>query len=335
LDKNRAAQSLIYYLWQKRSYRLARWLHDENRFDAAHQITPRFDWSPSYIGAYLPVPFIWGPLGGGENSLSRTQMWGRRSRVWRRCSERAEAILVCNRETKDLFPEVFSRKIMYFPLGGMAESEFPEGKKRVKAGDPFRVITISLAPQGANLELVLKAFQFFSNSHPGCQLQLMCRNGSRESISQLVTGLGLEGNVDFLDWMPRTDLRQTLRAGDMFVYFDKEEEGVSLLIEAMGSGLPVIGRSEGGPGITIHDEWGAKISSGEPYQMVSELARNMEHLYMEKALRRKMGWAARNNVKEHYLWERLGGKLSDLYAEHFLQEESIRHSRQGEGRFFY
>lgn len=335
LRKTSSGQSLVHYLWQKKAYSLARWLHQENRFDATHHITPRFDWIPSLVGAYLPIPFIWGPLGGGESELTKIQMWGRKSRLWKICSEKAEAILVCSRETKELFPETFSKKIMYFPLGGIAEGEFPPLERHEQNGHTFQIFTASVYPQDKNLEHVLKAFQYFSNTHPEGRLRIMCRNGARESISEVLAELGLEEKVDLLDWMPRPRFRQALTAGDIFVYLDTGEESVSLLIDAMSTGLPVVGSETGGPGITIHEDWGRKISGGEPYQVVSEVVQSMEQLFKAKGLRGKLGRAARNGVREYYSWDRIGQKLSDLYAEHFLQEESIRHSRKGEGRFFY
>ncbi len=335
LIKTEMGQSLVFYLWQKNAYQHARWQHQENRFDAAHHLTPWYDWIPSFIGAFLPVPFIWGPLGGGEKKLSLAQRWGRRSRVRKKCSERAESILVCNRETKELFPEKLWKKTQFFPWGGLSQAEFPEPKKRVQNPQPFRIITVSLDPHNQNLEQVLKAFQYFHKTHPDSQLQLLCQNSSRTEISGMVTKLGLENHVELIERIPRSGLRQIFRSGDIFVCLDTDEEGASLLIDAMSSGLPTVGLDQGASGVTIQAGWGKKLPADDPSQLFNDVALAFEQLYKDKVLRRKMGRAARKNVKEYYLWERLGQKLCDLYAEHFLQEESIHHSKQGEGRFFY
>ena len=56
-----------YRLWQRDAYKLAKKLHKKNHFDLIHQIT--------YVGFRFPghlwklnAPFVWGPIGGLENT---------------------------------------------------------------------------------------------------------------------------------------------------------------------------------------------------------------------------------------------------------------------------
>src|SRR3990172_918085 len=58
---------LYYYLWQCGAYFVARALHTEVGFDLAHHATFVTYWRPSFL-ALLPVPFVWGPVGGGESA---------------------------------------------------------------------------------------------------------------------------------------------------------------------------------------------------------------------------------------------------------------------------
>ncbi len=56
-----------YYLWQLAAYFVGRRLHRKVGFDLIHHVTLVKYWMPSFL-ALLPVPFIWGPVGGGESS---------------------------------------------------------------------------------------------------------------------------------------------------------------------------------------------------------------------------------------------------------------------------
>jgi len=56
-----------YYLWQIKAYWIARQLHREIELDILHHVTYVRYSSPSFL-ALLPVPFIWGPVGGGEST---------------------------------------------------------------------------------------------------------------------------------------------------------------------------------------------------------------------------------------------------------------------------
>ena len=58
---------LYYYLWQMGIYFLAKRLHREVGFDLVHHVTFVNYWMPSFL-ALLPVPFVWGPVGGGESA---------------------------------------------------------------------------------------------------------------------------------------------------------------------------------------------------------------------------------------------------------------------------
>lgn len=58
---------LYYYVWQFLAYFKARQLQREVTFDQTHHVTFGTYWLPSFL-AFLPAPFIWGPVGGGESS---------------------------------------------------------------------------------------------------------------------------------------------------------------------------------------------------------------------------------------------------------------------------
>jgi len=58
---------LYYYLWQIGAYFVGKRLHREVGFDLVHHVTFGTYWIPSFL-AFLPVPFVWGPLGGGESA---------------------------------------------------------------------------------------------------------------------------------------------------------------------------------------------------------------------------------------------------------------------------
>lgn len=53
----------FYRWWQRRAYRVARRLHAEQGFDAVHQLNMVGFREPGYLWK-LPLPFVWGPIGG-------------------------------------------------------------------------------------------------------------------------------------------------------------------------------------------------------------------------------------------------------------------------------
>jgi hypothetical protein len=58
---------LYYFLWQIGAFLAARELHKQDRFDLVHHVTFVSIRQPSFMGL-LGIPFIFGPVGGGENT---------------------------------------------------------------------------------------------------------------------------------------------------------------------------------------------------------------------------------------------------------------------------
>ena len=65
--RGRRGMHLYYYLWQLRVLGIARALHAEVQFDLVHHVTFLRYWAPSFL-CFLGVPFVWGPVGGGESA---------------------------------------------------------------------------------------------------------------------------------------------------------------------------------------------------------------------------------------------------------------------------
>ena len=123
--KGERGLELFYYLWQVAIYFVARKLHAAVGFDLVHHVTFVRYWSPSFV-ALLPVPFVWGPVGGGEaapkvfqSDLGKkgqrherlraiVQRVAQRDPFVRMTARRSEEILVTTEETLE--------KVMHLPL---------------------------------------------------------------------------------------------------------------------------------------------------------------------------------------------------------------------------
>ena len=66
MEERWARCALYYYLWQLTAIPKIRKHHKEVGFDISHHVTFVKYWAPSCL-AWLDIPFIWGPVGGGES----------------------------------------------------------------------------------------------------------------------------------------------------------------------------------------------------------------------------------------------------------------------------
>ena len=87
-----------------------------------------------------------------------------------------------------------------------------------------------------------------------------------------------------------------------------------MCLEAMAAGKPVLCLDLGGPAALVTERTGIKVSAHNPQQAVSDLANAMTGLWTDPDLRHTMGEAARERVRDEYIWERKADRLDAFYA---------------------
>jgi glycosyltransferase involved in cell wall biosynthesis len=118
----------------------------------------------------------------------------------------------------------------------------------------------------------------------------------------------LESRVHLLG--KRDDVAQCLAASDIFVMASRWEGNPLTVMEAMASGVPVVGTAVGGvPDLVESGEHGTLVPPGEP----AALGRAMELLCLNPATRRSMGAAARERAQRQFTLPRMVGAYDALY----------------------
>ena len=296
---------------------------------------------PSFIGAFLPIPFIWGPMGGGQKvprSFKKTIHWKNRinqnlrlagqwfwRNTWfrRRCVKKALAILVCNSDTEDKI-KTDAKKLFFYPVNGISSEELsPPSSSRVEKSSHFRIIFAGRLDAIKGINLGVEAFHVFSQKFPKSFFKIIGVGPERERLVNLTKSLNIQDKVEFIPWMEREELLEQLKLSEVLLFPSFRDGGGQVIIEAMACGKPVIGVDVGGPGFHIQYEWGIKIEPKNPEYTIQEMANALEKLYLDDELRDKMGAAGYRRTEEFYLWDRLGDQLQSIYQE-VLPNELIK-----------
>ncbi len=325
--------SLYYLFWQIKVFGLARRLVRQRKFDVFHQVTFANDWMPSFIGAYLPMTFVWGPLGGAHRTPRAllAELGGRFRRkektrealkdLWRatpfrrRGLRRAAAVLVCNRETEAALSAVRS-KLRFFPVNGINADELPRTSGPVQEPDGgFRILFAGRLDPIKGLKLGVRAFAKFGASNPRATFEIVGSGEAEAEVRELVGRLGAEDRIRFVPWMAREDLMRRFQSCDVLLFPSFRDGGGAVVVEAMACGKPVICLDTGGPSFHVQEPWGIKVPPADPETVVVGLAAALARLAGDPELRERMGRAARERVLSYYLWDRLGERLAEIYDE--------------------
>jgi glycosyltransferase involved in cell wall biosynthesis len=331
LNKIEFGIRIYYYFWQLRAYFLSRRLHRKHFFEIAHHLTFNNDWMPSFIGALLPVPFIWGPIGGGQSTpkdfraiysrggrLAETfrdlAQWVGRNLLLsrRRCVKKARIILVCNKETRARIPVSERYKALYFPVNGIDRKDLGASPPRLSSPS-FRVLMAGRLIRLKAFDLGLEAFHVFIQKHPQARLEVVGKGPEEGQLRLISHVLDLDKSTRFIPWLSRKALLNRMRRSSVFLFPSLRDGGGAVVVEAMAQGVPVICLNSGGPGFHIQPAWGIKIEPRNPRTAIEDMAQALERLYAKRALRRRLGAAAQNKVKEYYLWSKLAIRLEEIY----------------------
>lgn len=121
-----------------------------------------------------------------------------------------------------------------------------------------------------------------------------------ESLQAMAKEFGIDDRIHFLGWQSREGLLGSYRQANIFVFPSRHEGMPNALLEAMGSGLPVIAsRIAGNEELVVEGETGYLVCSED----VEALRLALQKLLSNSALREQMGAASRRYAEENYSWE--------------------------------
>jgi glycosyltransferase involved in cell wall biosynthesis len=322
-----------YFLWQIRAYFEARKLHRKLRFDLFHHITYANDWMVSFIGAFLPIPYIRGPGGGahrtpkgfeGEYSLGgrlwekiRTlgQWLFRHDPIFVRGQRRARTILLCNREAIANIPPSWAHKARLFPVNGVSSRDLALTNPAKVNNGKFRVLSAGSLIRVKGFSLAIKAFKEFADRHPETDFSIIGSGPEESRLRAMVDRCQLQDKVDLVQAVPRDELLARMAECDVFLFPSLRDGGGAVVLEAMSVGKPVVCLDTGGPGMHVTEKSGVKITAASAANAVHELAGALERLYLDEGLRQEMGEAAKERAALVYHWDRLGDSLLEIYRQ--------------------
>ncbi len=330
-----------YRLWQRLTRGVVQRLDRTVRLDLTQHVTFGRYWGPSSL-AYSSVPFVWGPVGGGETIPAgfgtdtgwrgrtyeflrdRARRWGERDPSVRRAAQRSALALAVTPETKARLLALGTRRVELFSAMGLRRTQFEYLSNMPPARyEVLRFISVGRLLHWKGFHLGLKAFA--AAALPRSEYWIVGDGPERARLTDLARRLGVDGCVRFWGSVSRSDALEKMAACHVLVHPSLHDSGGWVCLEAMAAGRPVICLDVGGPAEQVTDTTGFKIGVADPEQAVRDLADAMTTLGCDPDLRHAMGEAGRARVRGEYLWENKGERLDELYAS-VLQSASSRGS---------
>lgn len=155
------------------------------------------------------------------------------------------------------------------------------------AAEELRLLHIGRFNEQKNHRGLLEAFALVLKQRPKCRLELLGEGELRESVEDYAAELGISDRVSFLGTQP--DVYPYLHNADIFLLPSRFEGMPMTIIEAMGTGLPVVASAVGGVPDMLTDGESGLLVSAEPEQVAAAVLRLAE----SEALRAQLGQRAK------------------------------------------
>lgn len=305
---------LAYNLWQRQAFKIAKQLHATRPFDMAHHLNMIGYREPGYLWK-LPIPFIWGPVGGGPNeSLAFLSLfsWTGRIKVFLRTllNELQKRIASRSKKAAKRALKVWAvtsadmemiRDIWGVPVEQMIETGATvqnDCYSHVWCGTaPLRIVWSGIHTSRKALPILLHAIARFSK-HTRVHVDILGIGNGTKAWQLLAEHLRISECLTWHGQLAHQDALALMKSSHLLAFTSIKEGTPHVVLEALSLGLPVICHDAHGMGIAVTDSCGIKIPLHDPKTSIECFSNAIRMLIKKPGLIKKLSKGALDRAKE-------------------------------------
>lgn len=223
----------------------------------------------------------------------------------------ASRLVACSDGLRELAQETDANVNINVIPDGLDLARF-EPAKRTAYPKRVRILTIGRLIPRKGFQFLIRALpQVLEKAETNFEIEIVGDGPYRDELVHLAENLGVASHIHFSGSVPYAELPEKYRRADIFILPSLAEGMPLVVLEAMGTGLPIIASRVQGI-----DELVAAGVNGEVFDPgdVDELARCLVKLINAGEHRVAMGKASIERVKP-YDWKHIADAYLALYAE--------------------
>lgn len=224
--------------------------------------------------------------------------------IWRR----AEFRTVCSRELARLGWEVdANQKFLVVPNGVETDRFKPMSRP---PNSKVKILFIGRLIPRKGFQRVVRALPKVRElAERPFEVEVVGTGASRVQLDEVAEQLGVSDLIRYAGTIPYDQLEKAYQYADIFVLTSLSEGMPSVILEAMGCGLPVVASDVGGNNELVEEGINGYLIKGDD---IETLAKRLARLIDDEGLRRQMGRVGREKALK-YDWEKIMGKYNELY----------------------
>jgi colanic acid/amylovoran biosynthesis glycosyltransferase len=187
--------------------------------------------------------------------------------------------------------------------------QFHPGPQTDRNGRPQKLIGVGGLYHAKGWEFLLEAVALVARDRHDFTLDIVGDGELKGEHESLAGKLGIADLVTFHGWLPKADVAARVRDADLFVLTSRYDSNPCAVIEALASGVPVVGTAVGGIPDMVGEGMGLLAAAQDPESIAGQL---------RLALDRRGSWdraAIARRAGARYGAEHVGATLAGIYEE--------------------
>lgn len=325
---------LYYYLWQIGIYFISRRWHQKVRFDLVHHVTFVRYWMPSFL-VFLGVPFIWGPVGGGESApknFYKTFSWrgriaehlrdfarwlGERDPFVKLTAAKAQVAYATTPDTCRKIAKLGRLDTTVLSAIAINEDEFSKVTDNDIADAKCIVLCVGRLVDWKGFHLAIQAFGSVHEKLPDSELWIIGSGPQEETLRALASTLNLTEKIIFFGQLPRDQVFQRMKRASILLHPSLHDSGCWVCLEAMAAECCVLCLDIGGPATMVATQTGRKIPVFSPDQVINDLSQAIMELALNDDQRMSMCKAGREYALQNFTWKKVARHWHEEYKKLF------------------
>jgi len=327
---------LNYLDWNNGLLELARKLHTQVSFDLIHHVTYA-TWRVGSPLAELGLPFVWGPISGGENMPIRfmsmlswescvfellrkaSDIASARSARVRQTAQRSFHVFAANKETMSRIIRIRGQNR---GVSRLAQTFFDEEKiQRFSANPGSRDFLDSLRLfAGGNLEgrkgLRMAILALARVRDRGIRFDYVYGGlgPEREHLRDFIEKLRLADSIHLVDALRGQAYLDRLLSSHLYLLPSLRDGAPVTLMEAMLAGCVPIVLDAGGPGEIVTEDCGFKIPPISPSYVVAQIEQIIVGIHENRTKLGQLSEAASERIRATYSIDNYLSAIDEAYA---------------------
>lgn len=319
-----------YAAWQRKAFRLAKELDQQQKFDLVHQLNMVGYRECGYLWK-MGKPMVWGPMGNfnitpwrmlPEMGLYGIVFYSCRNLInlWqmhfsfrvKKAIKAAKAIICAMPDDCITLKKIYGRDATVIPEVGLSNLEETPVIKERKKDETLRICWSGLHIARKALPILLKSIAL-TNSKDNIELHILGDGPCNKKWKNLAHSLHIK-HVVWHGNLSRDKALGVMKNSHVFAISSLSDATSTVLLEALSFGLPIITLNHLGFAGVVTEQCGIKIDIHNPKQVIRDYSKAIDRIAEDEIYRIKMAEGALQRAQD-FRWDKKAELINQIYHQ--------------------